>query len=98
MTDEHKITVEVAGNKLQFNAKGPEMEQNMRRAADSINAALERYNALFPDQKLEMKLAAVALNSEMSKLQAQSRLYRGEQEAKALSLQLEDYLKKTNNR
>ncbi len=97
MTEEHKITVEIAGHKLNYNAK-PELEQFMRRAAQNINASVEKYNAIWPGKSLEEKLASIAFSVETQRLQAQARLYREGEAVKALDSQLEDYLKKANNR
>lgn len=86
------ITLRIAGKEYPLRVKSPEAEQYMRIAAENINNMLAMYDEKFPDKSTLDKLAFVALNETVSKLAAQKKFKVAEDDAKKLSLELDNYL------
>ena len=69
------------------------MESLMRRAADSINRSLARYDEKFPNRPQLDKLIFVALNEVVSALSIKDQAEASSAEIRKLEASLETYLK-----
>ncbi len=92
---EQSITIRIADQEYPLKAKSPEMEQLMRLAAENVNQKLAAYNAKIRGRSLADKLTFVSLNETVARLQLEKRLKDLEDKVKALHLDTEAYLEKT---
>ena len=93
MDQEQSITLKIGGTAYPLKVRGPEMEQMMRIAAETINQKLAAYDARFPDLSLADKLSFVALNETVARLVEQKKMAMREEEARKLQEETESYLR-----
>ena len=88
------IKLKIAGIEYPMVAPTPEMEENMRTAADEINRKFSSYDAKYPDKSVLDKLIIVTLNETVNRIACQKMMRQLGTEAKELEDDLQGYLDK----
>ena len=86
------IKLKIAGIEYPMVAANPEMEENMRTAADEINRKYNSYDAKYPDKSALDKLIIVTLNETVNRIACQKLVKELGAEVKDLKDQTDAYL------
>lgn len=86
------ISIRIADRTYPMKVNSPEDEELIRKAAETVNGKIERYNAKYPGKGLADVLLFVALNLCKSQLVLQKQLDRMLQGEESLARELDGYL------
>ena len=90
---EQRITIKIAEKEYTLKAAGPEQEELIRKAADSVNKKINAYANKFANRPMSDLVAFVALNESITAFAIQKKLDSVSAEAASLQEATDSYLK-----
>lgn len=89
-----RIVIKILNKPFELNADSPEMEADIRKAADKVNAKYYEYVKLFPGKLPADIFSFIAVNAFIEAAEAKRAVAETEAEADRLHNELESYLDK----